>query len=243
MHRGKVLVLGMNELSGFPETLNQLGFDVREVTTPAEAALVALRWKPDIGLLATSQMVEFEEVIDDLRSLFPVLELEALIGVQEELALTTRTNGNGNGNGNGHSVESPEKANTIELGRISEKELESAIESAVESGTEPAITHFYTKVGNKLRRINVEEIRYIEVEGKYSAIHVGERKYNVKASLKDLLSKLPYEGFVRVSRNFVINIEHIDHIDTFQYTIRIGEKEIPISRTYKENLMRHIQML
>jgi len=243
MHRGKVLVLGMSELSGFSEPLIELGFDVREVTATSEAALVVLKWKPDIGLLATSQAADFEEIIDDLRFMFPVLELEALIGVQEELALASSKNGNGNGNGNGHHAEPVEKTSQIELGRLSEKELGAAIDAAIESETQPAITHFYTKVGNKLRRINVEEIRYIEVEGKYSAIHVGERKYNVKASLKDLLNKLPYAGFVRVSRNFVINIEHIDHIDTFQYTIRIGEKEIPISRTYKENLMKHIQML
>lgn len=241
MHRGKVLVLGMSGLSGFSEPLSELGFDVREVTTTSEAALVVLKWKPDIGLLSTSQATEFEEVIDDLRSLFPVLELEALIGVQEELALASSRNGNGNGHG--HQVDSVEKANQFELGRLSEKELGAAIDNAIESETQPSITHFYTKVGNKLRRINVEEILFIEVEGKYSAIHVGERKFNVKASLKDLLNKLPYAGFVRVSRNFVINIDHIDHIDTFQYTIRIGEKEIPISRTYKENLMRHIQML
>jgi DNA-binding LytR/AlgR family response regulator len=129
------------------------------------------------------------------------------------------------------------------LGKVSERVLVDRLEQMMQQAQAPAVTHFYTKIGNKLRRINVEDIRYIEVEGKYSAINVGERKYNVKASLKDLLAKLPVAGFVRVSRNYVINIEHIDHIDTFQYTIRIADQEIPVSRTYKDNLMRHIQML
>ena len=85
--------------------------------------------------------------------------------------------------------------------------------------------------GQQAPPVHLNDVRFIEVEGKYSAIHVGERKYNVKASLKDLLLKLPQEDFVRVSRNFVINIDRVTHIDTFQFVIRIDEDEIPISRT------------
>ena len=70
-----------------------------------------------------------------------------------------------------------------------------------------------------------------------------DRKFNVKASLKDLLHKLPSDRFVRVSRNFVVNLNQILHIDTFQYTVKVGDLEIPISRTYKEELMRHINLI
>lgn len=253
MQRGKVLVLGTSELNGLSQPLAQLGFEVKEAETAAEAALLALKWRPDIGLMATSQEEVFEDILEELRVGFPILELEALIGVSEDLAVKSHaahSNGNGNGhakngngNGNGHAFVAEDADGPMGLGRVSEEDLGLALDAAIEAGSPPAITHFYTKVGNKLRRVNVEDIRYIEVEGKYSAICVADRKFNVKASLKDLLTKLPNDGFVRVSRNYVINIEHIDHIDTFQYTIRIGEQEIPISRTYKENLMRHIQML
>ena len=123
--------------------------------------------------------------------------------------------------------------------------LETAVTAALEelASNRPRAKHFFTKVGNKLRRIHLNDVRFIEVEGKYSAIHVGERKYNVKASLKDLLLKLPQEDFVRVSRNFVINIDRVTHIDTFQFVIKIDQDEIPISRTYKDELMKRIQLL
>ena len=94
-----------------------------------------------------------------------------------------------------------------------------------------------------MRKVPLDDILYIEVEGKYSALQVRDRKYNVKASLKDLLQKLPTNHFVRVSRNFVVNLNRIQHIDTFQYTVKVGEMEIPISRTYKEELMRHINLI
>jgi DNA-binding LytR/AlgR family response regulator len=123
--------------------------------------------------------------------------------------------------------------------------IQDAVEEALQELEQTRIRakHFFTKVGNKLRRIHLQDVRFIEVEGKYSAIHVGERKYNVKASLKDLLLKLPTEDFVRVSRNYVINIDRVTHIDTFQFVIKIDNDEIPISRTYKDELMKRIQML
>jgi len=126
-----------------------------------------------------------------------------------------------------------------------EGSIEEAVEEVLQEMEQSKVRakHFFTKVGNKLRRIHLQDVRFIEVEGKYSAIHVGERKYNVKASLKDLLLKLPLEDFVRVSRNYVINIDRVNHIDTFQFIIKIDNDEIPISRTYKDELMKRIQML
>ncbi|MCH2198711.1 MAG: response regulator transcription factor [Flavobacteriales bacterium] len=104
-------------------------------------------------------------------------------------------------------------------------------------------TYFFTKVGNKLRKIPIDEVKYVEVEGKYSSIHLQEKKYNVKASLKELLEKFPPERFVRVSRNFIVNLEFIDHIDTIQYQVKVVDRDIPVSRTYKDELMGRISLL
>ena len=108
---------------------------------------------------------------------------------------------------------------------------------------EQPLDHFYTKVGNKLRRVEARDIRYIEVEGKYSAVATADRRYNVKASLKELLDKLPAGEFVRVSRNHVVNLARVEHIDLLQYAVRVGDRELPVSRTYKENLMRYVRLL
>lgn len=110
---------------------------------------------------------------------------------------------------------------------------------------DPNVTHYqlYTKVGNKLKRINIDEIRYIEVEGKYCSLKVGDRRYNVKVSLKDLIARLRDPRFVRVSRNFVINMDEIEYIDTFNFSVKIDQREIPISRTYKDQLMGRIELI
>lgn len=103
--------------------------------------------------------------------------------------------------------------------------------------------YFFTKIGNRLKKIPLNEICYIEVEGKYCAISMSAKKYHVKISLKELLTKLPGEQFIRVSRNHVINIDHIDDIDMSEYSVKIGKIEIPISRTYKEDLLSRITLI
>jgi DNA-binding LytR/AlgR family response regulator len=102
---------------------------------------------------------------------------------------------------------------------------------------------FFTKIGDKLKKIPTDGIEFIEVEGKYCSISVLERKYHVKISLKVLLLRLPVDQFVRVSRNFVVNINKVEHIDIQIYQLIVGNTEIPISRTYKDELMKRIRLI
>jgi DNA-binding LytR/AlgR family response regulator len=105
------------------------------------------------------------------------------------------------------------------------------------------LKYFFTKVGNKLKKVSLDDVLYVEVEGKYSSVHLKEKRYNVKASLKELMDKFPDDRFVRVSRNFIVNLDAVDYIDTVQYVIRLADRDIPVSRTYKEELMSRIRLL
>lgn len=215
VRKPNILILGGENTTSAPQQhLEELGCDVRTASKVAEAAGICLFAPPDL-VVVTGRKAGLGDFVEQLSTQNKLSILDF------ELALA-----------NGE-VES------------SATGIEEAVTQALEEREANQIRpkHFFTKVGNKLRRIHLNDVRFIEVEGKYSAIHVGERKYNVKASLKDLLLKLPLEDFVRVSRNFVINIDRVTHIDTFQFVIRIDEDEIPISRTYKDELMKRIQLL
>lgn len=101
----------------------------------------------------------------------------------------------------------------------------------------------FTRVGNKLKRIHLDEVDLVEVEGKYCAIVIGNRRFHVKSSMREMQQKLNPNRFIRVSRNFLINVDRIEFIDVMQWTIRIGDHDIPLSRTYKENLMSKVTSL
>ncbi len=101
----------------------------------------------------------------------------------------------------------------------------------------------YTRVGNRLKKLYIKDIEFVEVDGKYSALSVGQRMINCKISLKDLLDKLPRDKFVQVNRNFVINMDMIEDIDMANFNVKMPTKDIPISRTFKDQLMDRIKLI
>jgi len=237
MKKNTILIIGLGIPSELTDSLIRSGCDILRAEAPLQAAIALLRGDAEVVLSIGSIGEEWNEFTDVALASGKLVAVESLVAVPTILASVS--NGNGNGNGNGYS--NGNGANHEDAGLT----VDEVVDIVVRRMSEPSgvLDHIYTKVGNKLRKVPLDDILYIEVEGKYSALQVRDRKFNVKASLKDLLQKLPADRFVRVSRNFVVNLNRIQHIDTFQYTVKVGDMEIPISRTYKEELMRHINLI
>ena len=239
MKKNSILIVGLGIPSELTDVLLREGCDILRSETPLQAALVLLRGDAQAVLTVGDLGEEWSELTDVALAMGKLVAVESMVTVPAMASVPSK--GNGTGNGNVGGFDSAEIVDNEPSG-LSVSEVMALIHRRVSEPT-PSVNHIYTKVGNKLRKVLLDDILYIEVEGKYSALQVRDRKYNVKASLKDLLQKLPTNRFVRVSRNFVVNLSRIQHIDTFQYTVRVGEMEIPISRTYKEELMRHIHLI
>ena len=245
MKKNSILIVGLGIPSELTDVLLREGCDILRSETPLQAALVLLRGDAQAVLIVGDLGEEWAEFTDVALAMGKLVAVESMVTVPVVASMKANGNGNGhdNGNGNGHSHGNGNGLHYDDepIG-LSVPEVMKLIHRRVSEPTASA-NHIYTKVGNKLRKVPLDDILYIEVEGKYSALQVRDRKFNVKASLKDLLQKLPTNRFVRVSRNFVVNLSRIQHIDTFQYTVKVGDMEIPISRTYKEELMRHINLI
>jgi len=243
MKKNSILIVGLGVPSELTDVLLREGCDILRSETPLQAALVLLRGDAQAVLTVGDLGEEWAEFTDVALTMGKLVAVDSMVTVP--VMASMKANGNGNGNGNGHKNGNG-NGNGVhhedEPMGLSVPEVMELIHRRVSEPT-ASVDHIYTKVGNKLRKVPLDDILYIEVEGKYSALQVRDRKYNVKASLKDLLQKLPTNRFVRVSRNFVVNLSRIQHIDTFQYTVKVGDMEIPISRTYKEELMRHINLI
>ena len=239
MKNSTLLIVGVGVPNELTEVLAKAGCEVQRSDSPMAAAIALVRGDVDLVLMVGPQDESWNDFTDAAFATGKLVSVESLIAIPTALANGLRSNGNGNGNGHpNHLVPGDEHA---EVG-MTIMEVVELIQRRASTQYEVQ-DYIYTKVGNKLRKVSLDDILFIEVEGKYSALQVRERKYNVKASLKDLLHKLPSDRFVRVSRNFVVNLNQIQHIDTFQYTVKVGDLEIPISRTYKEELMRHINLI
>ena len=256
MKKNSILIVGLGVPSELTDHLLKEGCDILRSESPLQAALVLLRGDAQAVLTVGDLGEEWNEFTDVALTIGKLVAVDSMVTFAPSTKQAVLANGNGrsNGNGNGHSngnghangngngMSNGNGVESEESFGLSVPEVVELIRRRVAEPT-ASVEHIYTKVGNKLRKVPLDDILYIEVEGKYSALQVRDRKYNVKASLKDLLQKLPTDKFVRVSRNFVVNLSRIQHIDTFQYTVKVGEMEIPISMTYKEELMRHINLI
>ncbi len=92
----------------------------------------------------------------------------------------------------------------------------------------------FIKDGEKCWFVNIEEINLFESEGNYVRIYFNKFKPLVLKSLNSLESKLDAKLFFRANRKYIINLNHITHIENWfngglQVTLK-DEKKIEISR-------------
>lgn len=92
-------------------------------------------------------------------------------------------------------------------------------------------TIIYLKSDRKTIKLNTSKITYIEGMNNYLIVHTIDKKHIVYKSFSDLLKELD-SSFIRVHKSFVVNKTLIESFNKEELTI--GNKQIPIGKTYKE---------
>lgn len=85
-----------------------------------------------------------------------------------------------------------------------------------------------------VEEINPNDIIYIQSDGAYIEIHTLNTFIVQRKLLKDIADELP-NAFIRVHRSYLVNCNFIEQRTATHLIVR-GNREIPISRGYKENL-------
>jgi two-component system LytT family response regulator len=62
----------------------------------------------------------------------------------------------------------------------------------------------------KIVLIRVEEIQWMQSLGKYIRLYVGEKSHLLRQSMKHLQAVLDPRRFLRVHRNAIVNLDHVD---------------------------------
>ncbi len=99
----------------------------------------------------------------------------------------------------------------------------------------------FVKVDSLLMKLNFDDIVWVEASGDYIKIQTSDKVQVVYSTLKKMEEKLPQHKFVRVHRSFLVNISKITNIDSSN--LEIHKKIIPISGTYKDDLLKRISVL
>ncbi|MCC8089090.1 MAG: LytTR family DNA-binding domain-containing protein [Rikenellaceae bacterium] len=93
--------------------------------------------------------------------------------------------------------------------------------------------HIFVKTENKLVKVMLSDILYIEGYGDYVKIHIRDGRTIVTLNnMSALEEKLPEDNFIRVHRSFIVAIDKIDEVE--RRRIKIGRELIPVSDSYAE---------
>ncbi|UXP31547.1 response regulator [Reichenbachiella agarivorans] len=99
----------------------------------------------------------------------------------------------------------------------------------------------FIKDKNLFKKIPLKEIYYIQADSNYSLVQTKDRVYTLRVTLKDVEEKLPVEHFERVHKSYVVNLAHIDAINSAY--IVVNGQEIPISREVQTQLINRINKI
>ena len=102
-------------------------------------------------------------------------------------------------------------------------------------------TDIFIKKDSRLIKIDVSEINWIEALADYVNIYTSNGRFTVLSTMKSIEQKLPQREFARIHRSYIIRIDKIREIE--DNAVNINEQIIPISRSYKENLMKRLNLI
>lgn len=101
--------------------------------------------------------------------------------------------------------------------------------------------NIFIKTKNHFLKINLKDIFWAEAYDNYAYIRTEKEKYLLSSTLKSVEEKLSANGFIRVHKSFLVNLEKISSI-TEGYVI-LGNDKVPIGKVYRENLMKVLNFL
>jgi DNA-binding LytR/AlgR family response regulator len=99
----------------------------------------------------------------------------------------------------------------------------------------------FVKHKEKMVKIVIADILYIEAERNYCRIFTKNKEYLLSTTLKIMEEKLPARQFVRVHRSFVVNLSQVDEVS--ESHVIINQKAVPLSNSLREDLLKRIQTI
>ncbi len=93
----------------------------------------------------------------------------------------------------------------------------------------------FVRADRKMIKISIPDILFIESLADYIKIHLPGNTVVTRETMSSIEAKLPQKEFLRVHRSYVVSIAGIESF-TNEY-IEINQKQIPISRSYKKEVL------
>lgn len=101
----------------------------------------------------------------------------------------------------------------------------------------------FVKSNSRMVKIRTKDIYFVEALKDYVIINTANARYTVLSTMKNIEQKLSSKDFIRVHRSFIVLIDKIVAIDHNVLLLEDDKKEIPIGGSYKDELVKSLNML
>ena len=99
--------------------------------------------------------------------------------------------------------------------------------------------YIFVRSDRKMIKIDFCDIKFIESLSDYIKIHLSDKTIITRETITNIEAKLPQQKFLRTHRSYIVSISNIESF-TNEY-IEIGINEIPLSRSYKESVLKRLE--
>jgi len=120
---------------------------------------------------------------------------------------------------------------------IGESDVET--ENASTKITQEIHDFIFVRADRKMVKINFSEINYVESFSDYLKFHLHEKIIVTRETISSIEAKLPKADFLRIHRSYIVSISKIESF-TNEF-IEVNKKALPISRTYKKEVLHRLE--
>jgi two-component system, LytTR family, response regulator len=102
------------------------------------------------------------------------------------------------------------------------------------------VERLLVRSGPRIQFLRVDDIDWMEAEGNYIRLHVGQKSHLIRETMTSLESRLDPERFLRIHRSTVVNVDRIRELESvfqgeYVVVLRTGTK-LSSSRGYRARI-------
>ncbi len=101
----------------------------------------------------------------------------------------------------------------------------------------------FVKYRDQMVKVFLHDILFAEADRNYCKVFTADRDYLMTLPLKTFEIKLNSDRFLRIHRSYIVNLAKVDSLSDHCEFVNIGPRTLPVSRSYKDELMQRLKLI
>ena len=122
------------------------------------------------------------------------------------------------------------------------RQVAADLKVAISPSKGSAVDRLPIKINGRIMVIRVADIDWIEADGDYVSVHVGNKTWLMRDTIAAVELRLALSGFVRIHRSTLVNAERVKELqpqDKGEYTVVLNDgTELKLTRHYRTSVER-----